>query len=71
MTFEQKHGRPKPPSITGEGRIGYEALYQVFAVYRGGSGRWLVDNPAGNPLKAFPTHAEAIQYAHEIAGRKP
>lgn len=69
--FEEKHGRPKPPRIMAEGRLKYERLHQVIVVYRGEPGQWLVDSyKDGDVLGEFPTHAEAVKYAHKIVNER-
>lgn len=67
-TFQQKHGRPKPPRICG----GLERdLYeigrpQVLTIFKDhGSPLWVVCIQGENLV--FPTHAEAITWAQKHA----
>ena len=61
--------RPRPPRA----RFGYDYQRQfgVIAVYRteapsGPAAEWIVDHESDH-FTAFPTHAEAIVYAQELA----
>lgn len=67
-SFEEIHGRPKPPEIYGgRGRRQYEADNpKVVTVYYSRSmKRWHVLEGVG--AVQFPTHAEAIAYAQKHA----
>ena len=66
-TFYQRHGRPKPPKIYGtRERIEYETDHpRILSVWKWRTkGDWTVCADATR-LDAFPTHAEAIAYAHD------
>ena len=68
-TFQQKHGRPKPPAIWVDGgRTQYELDNpKVATVYRSRrEGVWRIDQNV-EEIASFPTHAEAIAYAHKMA----
>lgn len=69
-TFQQKHGRPKPPKIWGGGdtRENYERDNpQVVCVYYSRlMKRWGVARNNKTELE-FPTHAEAITWAQKHA----
>lgn len=68
-TFEERHGRPKPPGIrAGKTRIKYEEEHQIGSVFKHVSaGQWVYAPPGDHPKAAFDTHARAIAYAQRIA----
>ncbi len=66
-TFEERHGRPKPPSIrAGMTRIKYEEEHQIGSVFKHvAAGQWVYAPPGDHTKAAFNTHAEAIDYAQQ------
>lgn len=66
-TFEERHGRPKPPRIhMGDDTWHYIAEHCTYAIWRSTIlDRWYVDGP--NDCEEFDTHAEAIAYAQAHA----
>lgn len=68
-TAWERAGRPKPPGIRdGAGRIQYEEKYYIAVVYKHiSSGLWAYAPPGSDSDKTFPTHAEAIQHAQQLA----
>ncbi|ACV09789.1 DUF2188 domain-containing protein [Jonesia denitrificans] len=68
-TFQQKHGRPKPPKIWGGlGRLQYEiARPHVLTIFKARkSSLWAVSSK-GYEIHAFDTRAEAITWAQKHA----
>lgn len=68
MTFEKKHGRPKPPRIGTLGYLFYTYMCETVSVEKAHIG-WNVFHK-GQWRDIFATHAEAVAYAHKIASRK-
>lgn len=66
-TFEERHGRPKPPGIrAGMTRIKYEEEHQIGSVFKHvAAGQWVYAPPGDHTKAAFNTHAEAIDYAQQ------
>lgn len=66
-TFQQKHGRPKPPKINSEAHIDYCYEHETYAVLKDPKdGRWYAFAPGGY-VNQSNTHAEAITWAQKQA----
>lgn len=73
-TFEQKHGRPKPPPITSREYDTHMEQFGTISVWSSDytiSPPWDVDSWCKEcedlHFQSFSTHAEAVAYAHKLA----
>lgn len=69
MTAWERANRPKPPKIwCGDGRMEYERDTNIISVYfHRMFDEWAVAVGAELHCARFPTHVEAVQYAHKQA----
>lgn len=69
-TAWERTGRPKPPRINSGAYWLYMGMHETGIVWKGKDSKvWQAFVPGREGRKLFPTHAEAIQYAQEVARR--